>query len=431
MSHKILHYELVEEIGRGGFGSIHSGVNIRNGHRVAVKLLHQHIATDPVTLERFKLEAQTLARMEHDNVVDILDYFESPRSPRTGLVMEYIDGINLQDFIKQFDEPIPEIKIIEIFNQILDGLHYAHKKDIVHRDIKPANILLTSDNLVKIVDFGIAKITKNIGQTFNDEGKAIGTMLYMSPEQIRAIDIDHRADIYSLGLLLHQMYTRQMPYATTTTREELKHQILNEKLPDPEMFNPFISNRTKDAIYKATEKQARDRFKNCKDFKKSLYDKKTIIRKMTGKNTQIQRIDIKQQFEIAPGWARLVAQLIDLSIYSLLIFVNVFVSLLLYEFNYGNDIQTFVFASGVTISLWIYHILFETNFSYGTIGKMALGLKLINNENKPISIGQATGRMIGKLLSLVLFGIGFFMIGFSKEKAAMHDLITDTKVIRK
>jgi serine/threonine protein kinase len=171
--------------------------------------------------------------------------------------MEYVEGMDLDQHIKVVTGPISEPKAIEIMSTLLDAFGYAHEKGIVHRDIKPANFIITPDGKVKVLDFGIAKIVDENASGKTLTGTRIGTVAYMSPEQVNAApDIDLRTDIYSLGVLLHQMITGKPAYDTTTSSDfEVQTRIVKEPLPRANTIYPYTSDHLQTLIDKATQKK--------------------------------------------------------------------------------------------------------------------------------------------------------------------------------
>jgi serine/threonine-protein kinase len=195
------------------------------------------------------------------------------------LIMEYVDGITLDDFINTKQGLIVEAKAYELFSQILDAFAYAHKQGVIHRDIKPANIILTNDNegnfVVKILDFGIARIVSESNE--DEKGLVVGTPAYMSPEQVRGENTDERSDIYSLGVLLHQMLTGHAPYDSTTLSEtEIQKKVVEDPLPRMKEYYQYISDRMQKVVNKATAKDPTARYPNCIAFRKDFLPKPQI-----------------------------------------------------------------------------------------------------------------------------------------------------------
>ncbi|MBD3340711.1 MAG: protein kinase, partial [Candidatus Lokiarchaeota archaeon] len=190
ISKTILHYKIIEELGRGGMGDVYKAEDTKLDRTVAIKFLPRAVAVDREVRERFVIEAKAAAALNHPNIATIyaIEEFEDGMF----IVMEYIEGKGLNDIIKS--EILNPKSASDYAIQIAGGLQAAHKKGIVHRDIKSANIMITEDDNVKIMDFGVAKVR---GSKVTKIGTTIGTVAYMSPEQARSEDADHRADIWS------------------------------------------------------------------------------------------------------------------------------------------------------------------------------------------------------------------------------------------
>jgi serine/threonine protein kinase len=202
--------EIIELIGQGGMGAVYKARQPSLDRLVAVKVLPPEAGRDPAFAERFGREARALARLSHPNIVAVHDV------GRAGdffyFVMEFVDGVNLRQLLR--DGQLDPAQALRIVPQICDALQYAHEEGVVHRDIKPENILLDRKGRVKIADFGLAKLLGRDGENFTLTGsrQVMGTLYYMAPEQVeRPLEVDHRADIYSLGVVFYEMLTGQLP----------------------------------------------------------------------------------------------------------------------------------------------------------------------------------------------------------------------------
>jgi serine/threonine protein kinase len=270
MSDIILNYKILNKIGEGGMSRVFLGEDIYTKQKVAIKELLPQLSHSEDLRSRFRREAQIMASLDHPNIVRLLRYEESEKG--FYLVMEFVEGLNLEQHISQITGPISEPKTIEIMSSILDAFEYAHSKNIVHRDIKPSNIIVQQNGKIKILDFGIAKILDENSNNKTSTGTRMGTVVYMSPEQVKAIkDINHLSDIYSLGILLFQMITGRPPYDSGKISDfDIQTQIVKEILPRANEFYPFVSDRIQKTIDIATTKDPNKRFKNCSEFKESL-----------------------------------------------------------------------------------------------------------------------------------------------------------------
>lgn len=266
---RILNYQIESLLGEGGVGKVYLAVHTQLGRKVAIKALNAGLVGNQEVRERFRQEASTLSSLQHLNIITLYDYVENEQG--LFLIMEYAQGNPLDDYIKKVSGPIPENKTIYFFNQILDGLQYAHAKSIVHRDIKPSNVFITQEGNAKILDFGIAKILKEGGMNMTKDGARLGTVLYMSPEQVKGQQVDSRSDIYALGVTLFEMLTGRCPYNEHTLSEyDVYQKIVNEPLPRLRDFYPAISERMQNIIDKATAKDPSQRFQSCDEFRQAL-----------------------------------------------------------------------------------------------------------------------------------------------------------------
>ena len=264
----ILNYEINELIDEGGMGSIYLGQHKYLNRQVAIKDLNPLLRNKPEIIERFRNEAQILSILNHPNIVTLYDYVENELGYY--IIMEYIEGETLAEYIETTTGPIPERRAISIFLKILDAFKYAHDKNILHRDIKPSNFIITPDNNVKILDFGIAKNIDTQGKNLTKTGIKVGTTLFMSPQQVKGQVLDRRSDIYSLGVTLFQMVTGQLPYNETNTEYDLYNLIVNEPFPDPKDFYVGVSKEMCKVIQKATAKRPLERYQGCDEFSKAL-----------------------------------------------------------------------------------------------------------------------------------------------------------------
>lgn len=266
---EILNYRILSLIGKGGMGSVYLAEHtlIKN-EKVAIKVINSSMANS-FTQQLLNDEAEHLAGLNHPNIVSFKNYHVD-QNGNIYLIMEYADGKSLEDYIKNVNGLIVEERICPIFEPILDAVGYAHKKKILHRDIKPANVVITTEGVPKILDFGIAKIIK--GEDEGGDNLVMGTPSYMSPEQVKGEHLDERSDVYSLGVLLHHMLTGNPPYDTTTlTEAEINTKVVEEELPRMKTYYKYVSEKVQKVVDKATAKNPKDRYSNCEDFKKALH----------------------------------------------------------------------------------------------------------------------------------------------------------------
>lgn len=263
----ILNYRIVRHLGSGGMGSVYLAVNTNIDQQVAIKVLRPEVARNAALRARFKQEAEMLCSLDHPGIVKFLNYVETAEG--VFLIMEYVKGMTLEDFISKKNGLIVESKAYPLICEILDAFAYAHSKGIVHRDIKPANIIIQDDGHIKIMDFGIAQIVSEANVT--DSKAIMGTPAYMSPEQIYGKDIDARSDIYSIGVLIHNMLTGRAPYdSTLLTAQEIKRRVVKDNMPRMAETYPYISDRIQAVVDKATQKVPEARYQSCLEMKSAV-----------------------------------------------------------------------------------------------------------------------------------------------------------------
>ncbi len=257
-------YEIVDKLGEGGFGAVYLANNTRLKKRVALKVLHPQVASDEVLAAYFEREALALARLEHTHIVRVFDYDQIDGV--SFIVMEYIDGTTLDRLLR--DQRVFALdEIVSIFRQLLSALGYAHENGVIHRDIKPSNIMLTGSGEVKIADFGIAKVAGAAKLTRT--GTGAGSLLYMSPEQIKGTNIDNRSDIYSVGVTLYQVVAGRTPFEADSDYEIMTGHLERAPLA-PSQLKGSISRDLEEVILKAIEKKPEKRFQNAQEMSEAL-----------------------------------------------------------------------------------------------------------------------------------------------------------------
>lgn len=269
-------YRLVEHLGSGGMAEVYKAHQASLDRYVAVKLMHAFLAEDAEFRGRFEREAKNIAVMNHPNIVRLHDFDLEGRTYY--MVMEFIDGATLKRRIEAASAhgqrlPIPEV--INIVKDVGSALAYAHKRGVIHRDVKPANVMLDSAGRVTLTDFGIAKILA--GPQYTASGTMVGTPAYMAPEVGLGQPGDARSDIYSLGVMLYQLLTGQLPYdADTPVALVLKH--VNDPLPLPRSINPEIPEGLERILLKALTKDPADRYQSVEAMVRDLSDPEAAAR---------------------------------------------------------------------------------------------------------------------------------------------------------
>ena len=250
-------YEIKEELGRGTMGVVYEAHDPQIDRRIALKVLKPDWISSDNIVQRFIKEARAIGRLSHPKIVTVYDVGQDHGT--IYIAMEYLDGQPLKDIIREGRLPLDDN--IKIGIQVAEALDYAHSKGIVHRDIKPGNIIYISDKLVKVTDFGIARVEDSTGLQQTKAGEILGTPMYMSPEQVLGQPVDGRSDIYALGVILYELTTGERPFQGTNLGS-LFHAITNEVPPEPDRHQSSIPPKVAGLIMKAMDKQPGNRFQN-------------------------------------------------------------------------------------------------------------------------------------------------------------------------
>ncbi|BBB32104.1 hypothetical protein TTHT_0516 [Thermotomaculum hydrothermale] len=256
---KINKYEIVDVIGQGSMGVVYKCIDTVLNRYVALKTLNLQLANNPEIKERFYREAKILANLNHTNIVQVYELKEFENF--CYIVMEYLEGESLKSIIDN-KKPLSNLSKLEIARQIASGIAYAHSKGVIHRDLKPANIFLREDGVVKILDFGVAKLASS---HMTQKGMILGTISYMAPEQLRGIEIDERSDIFSIGAIMYEMFSYHKPFHATSVTEVMS-KIVN-KTPD---YIPRAPKDINEIIFKCLAKNPAERYSSAEQLREAI-----------------------------------------------------------------------------------------------------------------------------------------------------------------
>jgi eukaryotic-like serine/threonine-protein kinase len=307
------HYRVIEKIGAGGMGEVYRARDERLGRDVAIKVLPSSLSSDPDRLRRFEQEARATAALNHANIMAIYDVGLHNGSPY--VVSELLVGETLRQRLRQ--GALPQRKAIEFATQAARGIAAAHEKGIIHRDLKPENIFITNDGQVKILDFGLAKlisadevataITAHAGSNEETQpGVVMGTVGYMSPEQVRGLLTDHRADIFSLGAVLYEMLSGRRAFKSNSAAETMTA-ILKEEPPPLSETHPHLSPTIDPVVRHCLEKKPEERFHSARDLAFNLESLSDISHLSTTRTTTLESHSKKQKSLIPMVAAAVVA----------------------------------------------------------------------------------------------------------------------------
>ena len=259
-------YRVDGTLGNGGMANVYVGTDTLLRRRVAIKVLREQYASDDDFVKRFSYEAQSAAKLSHPNIVNVYDFGREDHSYY--IVMELVDGATLGELMRQ-EGTLPEPVALDYAIQIASGLAYAHRQGLLHRDVKPANILVTTDDVVKLSDFGIARAVSEHTLGVTQPGMVMGSVAYISPEQAQGHDIDERSDLYSVGVVLYQMLTGVLPFTgDNAVAVALKHVSADAPAIDPKTAN--VSPAVASIVARLLRKDPRERFASATELASAL-----------------------------------------------------------------------------------------------------------------------------------------------------------------
>ncbi len=276
-------YELLDEIGQGGMATVYRGRDRRLQREVAIKILHPHLARDPAHRERFRREAQAIARLRHPGIVEVFDFSsddptDNTRSSRNKdntssvvpafLVMEYIRGRTLQHFLEEQEFPLCEIGVA-LIAALIPALEHAHAQQIIHRDLKPENVMIQEDGEIKLTDFGLARVMD--GESMTRTGTVLGSPAYMAPEQVDGMLGDHRADIFALGVILYRLVCQKHPFLRgRSSPAAILQAVTLCEFPEPEMLRPAMGRELSGILHKAMARDPSDRYESLAKMREDI-----------------------------------------------------------------------------------------------------------------------------------------------------------------
>jgi serine/threonine-protein kinase len=258
-------YVLSEELGRGGMASVWRATDEVLDRPVAVKILHEHLAEDPMFRERFSTEALAAARLTHPNIVNVFD--TGAENGLSFIVMELFEGRTLARLLEERGPLDPE-RAIAIMLPVLAALQFAHDNGVVHRDIKPGNILVSDSGMVKVVDLGIARAAYSASDVATT-GRVLGSVPYLSPEQVQGSEVDARSDVYACGVVLYEMLTGRRPFHAQTELAAAMMRLTRDPLP-PRALRPGIPRALEAVVQRAMSRRPQDRFPSAENMAASL-----------------------------------------------------------------------------------------------------------------------------------------------------------------
>jgi eukaryotic-like serine/threonine-protein kinase len=255
---RIGNYRITDEIGSGGMAVVYKGIQESLGRTVAIKALKTSVSTDENVVARFEREATSVASFQQENIITVYDFFRDQGA--LFIIMEYVEGIDLYDLLdRRKFLPADVAAIVSL--QVARALDYAHFRGVIHRDVKPANIIISKIGSVKLTDFGIARTEAS---DLTQAGVGLGTPAYMSPEQVVGDKLDHRSDIFSLGIVMYQMVTGKKPFVEDEQRSAMQ-KIRQDEPPPPRTLNPTVDKDLERIIMRCMNKQPADRYNSTQE----------------------------------------------------------------------------------------------------------------------------------------------------------------------
>ena len=301
------HYRIDQLIARSGMASIYRATDLRNDRQVAIKIPHPEMESDPLLYDRFRREEEIGKNMDHPGVMKV---FTDDHRSQVYMVMEWVDGRLLREILNE-QKKQPQERAIRITTRILDALQYIHDHGIIHRDLKPENVMVDADDNIKLIDFGIASDLHGRRLTFANLSQTMGTPDYISPEQVKGKRGDARSDLYAVGVMLYEMLTGRVPFTGNNPFLIMNDRLLNNPVP-PRELDPTISPQLQEVIYRALERDWKNRYARASEFAWDLehLDQVGVADRAEMRNWKIRR----------SPWPRKIAFYIGLALIPVVVF---------------------------------------------------------------------------------------------------------------
>jgi len=260
-SEQLDHYRIDRLVSRSGMATIFRATDLRDGRVVALKVPHPELECDPLFFDRFHREAEIGRKFDHPGVVKVLPQFDPSRVYMT---MEWVEGRLLREILDE-EKKLPPERAERIAIGICEALEYIHKGGVIHRDLKPENIMVDSEDRIKLIDFGLAGEVAGRHLTFAHITKSMGTPDYISPEQVKGARGDARSDVYSMGIILYEMLTGQVPFRGPNPLVAMNQRLVNDPEP-PSHFEPSVTRPLQEILWRALERDPRNRYPSARQF---------------------------------------------------------------------------------------------------------------------------------------------------------------------
>ncbi len=257
---KLDFYRIDTPVARSGMATIYRATDVRDNRTVALKIPHPDMEADPIFFDRFQREGAIGERLRHPNVMQV---FGGEERSRTYMVMEWCEGRLLRKILDEGG--MSQDRAMRIAVEVLKALDYIHANGVVHRDLKPENIMVDDNDHIKLIDFGIASDSASRRLTYANFTAALGTPNYIAPEQVKGKRGDGRTDIYSMGVILYEMLSGKLPFSGPTPLAAMNDRLLNHPVP-PRVANPSISSQLQEILYRALERDPKNRYAHAQDF---------------------------------------------------------------------------------------------------------------------------------------------------------------------